>query len=181
MPHCTPARLTKAASGADPVTNKGSREAIMSAATMPPAAEDAPGYRLEDSVGHLLRRAHQRHGALFQLSSGGESGLTPTQFATLLRLAELGRATQNRLGREVALDTATIAGVVQRLMLRGLVAASRDPLDRRAVVLAVTSDGNAVLADAVRQGLCANAALLAPLSDEERELLTDLLRRVVGP
>jgi DNA-binding MarR family transcriptional regulator len=152
----------------------------MSAATELPPGPELPPYRLEDSVGHLLRRAHQRHGALFQLCAGGESGLTPTQFATLLRLAELGRATQNRLGREVALDTATIAGVVQRLVLRGLLATTRDPQDRRAVVLQVTRQGQAVLAEAVRQGDAANAALLAPLSPAERDLLAGLLRRVLG-
>ena len=37
--------------------------------------------------------------------------------------AELGRATQNALGRAVALDPATIQGVVARLRDRGLVAA----------------------------------------------------------
>jgi DNA-binding MarR family transcriptional regulator len=130
-------------------------------------------------VGHLLRRAHQRHAALFQ-ERGAVGGLTPTQFATLLRLTELGTATQNALGRAVALDPATIQGVVARLRDRGLVEAGRDPLDRRTVVLSLTPAGSAALADAVRQGGQANERLLAPLSPEERRILIRLLRRLLG-
>lgn len=136
-------------------------------------------YRLDESVGHLLRRAHQRHAALFQ-DRGAVGGLTSTQFATLLRLAELGRATQNALGRAVALDPATIQGVVARLRDRGLVDVGRDPLDRRTVVLSVAPAGEAALAEAVRQGQQANERLLAPLTAEERRVLIRLLRRVLG-
>jgi DNA-binding MarR family transcriptional regulator len=139
----------------------------------------APPYRLDESVGHLLRRAHQRHAALFQ-DRGAVGGLTSTQFATLLRLAELGRATQNALGRAVALDPATIQGVVARLRDRGLVDVGRDPLDRRTVVLSVAPAGEAALAEAVRQGQQANERLLAPLTAEERRTLLRLLRRVLG-
>ncbi|MBO1075135.1 MarR family transcriptional regulator [Roseomonas marmotae] len=138
-----------------------------------------PGYRLDESVGHLLRRAHQRHAALFQ-DRGAVSGLTPTQFATLLRLAELRTATQNALGRAVALDPATIQGVVARLRDRGLVDTGRDPLDRRTVVLSLNEVGHAALAEAVRQGSQANERLLAPLTAEERRQLIRLLRRLLG-
>jgi DNA-binding MarR family transcriptional regulator len=136
-------------------------------------------YRLDESVGHLLRRSHQRHASLFQ-ECGASSGLTATQFATLLRLAELGSATQNALGRAVALDPATIQGVVTRLRDRGLVQVGRDPMDRRTVVLTLDPAGADVLAEAVLQGSEANERLLAPLSAEERRLLIRLLRRLLG-
>ncbi len=136
-------------------------------------------YSLDQSVGHLLRRAHQRHASLFQ-DRGAVGGLTPTQFATLLKLGELGRATQNALGRAVALDPATIQGVVARLRDRGLVEASRDPLDRRTVVLSLAPAGETVLAEAVGQGRRANEQLLAPLTAEDRQDLIRLLRRILG-
>lgn len=136
-------------------------------------------YSLDQSVGHLLRRAHQRHASLFQ-DRGAVGGLTSTQFATLLKLSELGRATQNALGRAVALDPATIQGVVARLRDRGLLAAARDPLDRRTVVLSLTPEGETILAEAVEQGRRANDQLLAPLSPEERRMLIRLLHRLLG-
>ncbi|PHK95141.1 MarR family transcriptional regulator [Pseudoroseomonas rhizosphaerae] len=137
------------------------------------------GYSLDESVGHLLRRAHQRHASLFQ-DRGAIGGLTSTQFATLLKLGELGRATQNALGRAVALDPATIQGVVARLRDRGLVDVARDPLDRRTVVLSLAPAGETVLAEAMVQGRRANEQLLAPLAPEERRALIRLLHRLLG-
>nr|WP_268894100.1 MarR family winged helix-turn-helix transcriptional regulator [Pseudoroseomonas coralli] len=110
---------------------------------------------------------------------GAVGGLTSTQFATLLKLAELGQATQNALGRAVALDPATIQGVVARLRDRGLVEVGRDPLDRRTVVLSLAAAGEAVLSEAVGQGRRANDQLLAPLSGGERAVLVRLLRRLL--
>jgi DNA-binding MarR family transcriptional regulator len=143
------------------------------------AADPADAYRLEESLGHLLRRAHQRHVSLFQ-EHAGAAGLTPTQFATLLRLQELGRASQNALGRAVALDSATIQGVVQRLAGRGLIVASRDPMDRRVVVLELTPEGSTLLAAARTAAVRTNDALLAPLPANERAQLLLLLRRLLG-
>jgi len=151
-------------------------DAVRSQDVTPPLP---PEYSLDQSVGHLLRRAHQRHAALFQ-DRGAVGGLTSTQFATLLKLTELGQATQNALGRSVALDPATIQGVVARLRDRGLVEASRDPLDRRTVVLSLTATGETVLAEAVEQGRRANEQLLAPLSARERNQLIFLLRRLLA-
>lgn len=145
--------------------------------TVPPA--ETAHYSLDQSVGHLLRRAHQRHASLFQ-DRGAVGGLTSTQFATLLKLGELGRATQNALGRAVALDPATIQGVIARLRDRGLVEVARDPLDRRTLVLSLAPAGEAVLTEAVAQGRRANEQLLSPLSDAERAQLIQLLHRLLG-
>ncbi|MFB9969370.1 MarR family winged helix-turn-helix transcriptional regulator [Pseudoroseomonas cervicalis] len=146
-------------------------------AATPPGGGRA--YSLDQSVGHLLRRAHQRHASLFQ-DRGAVGGLTSTQFATLLKLGELGRATQNALGRAVALDPATIQGVVARLRDRGLLEVARDPLDRRTLVLSLAPAGAAVLSEAVAQGRRANEQLLAPLSPAERAQLIGLLHRLLG-
>lgn len=152
---------------------------IMPEKTEPAREAAPPPYRLDSSVGHLLRRAHQRHAALFQ-DRGSVGGLTSTQFATLVKLSELGRATQNALGRAVALDPATIQGVVARLRDRGLVDVGRDPMDRRTLVLSLSTAGQAALGDAIRQGATANERLLAALSTEERASLIRLLRRLLG-
>lgn len=152
----------------------------MQSVTPPPQSpSEAENYLLENSVGHLLRRAHQRHGALFA-SFSNAIGLTPTQFAVMVRLLEEGQTTQNRLGRLVALDTATIQGVMQRLIGRGLAQSGRDPMDRRAVILSLTDAGKAVLHEAMQHGREANEALLSPLNEAERAQLVALLRRVVG-
>lgn len=141
------------------------------------AAPTARAYRLETSAGHLLRRAHQRYQSLFAERAAG-FGLTGPQFAALLRLAEAGRATQNQLGRMAAMDSATVQGVIRRLAARGLVRVGHDPMDRRARVLSVTTEGHALLAEAKAAGTRANDTLLAPLSPGERAHLLSLLQRL---
>jgi DNA-binding MarR family transcriptional regulator len=138
------------------------------------SSDDFP---LEGHVGFLLRKAHQRHVAIFAEATA-ETGLTPTQFAALRKLAEVGSATQNHLGRLLALDPATIQGVVRRLTERGLISRTQDPTDRRMAVLTTTEAGRTVLD---RSRLCArraHEAALAPLSVDERVVFLSLLRRV---
>ena len=91
-------------------------------AAVPPKGE-APAvaaYRLEEQVGHLLRRAHQRHAAIFQ-DGIGDLQLTPMQFAALVKIRDLGKVSQNQLGRLTAMDPATTQGVIQRLVARGVI------------------------------------------------------------
>src|SRR5919206_5288864 len=83
--------------------------------------EDQPAasYRLDDQVGFLLRRVTQRHVAIFAEHMGED--ITPMRWAVLAKLHETGPSSQNRLGRSTAMDGATIKGVVDRLMNRGLI------------------------------------------------------------
>lgn len=140
----------------------------------------APGhskYRLDASTGHLLRRAVQRHQALFQ-DFGVGIGLTAPQFAALTKLAELKRVTQNRLGRLVAMDPATAQGVMKRLALRGLLVPGKDPMDRRTVVLAITPAGELLVERARAAGMRANQELVGGLNAAEQAQLVELLRRI---
>ena len=134
-------------------------------------------FSVEDHVGFLLRRAHQRHVALFT-AGVPHAELTPTQFTALLKTVQLGRITQNHLGRLAAMDPATIQGVVQRLIGRGLIRRGRDPMDRRTAVLEPTEAGVALISSAVPCAQRAHDAALAPLSPEERVQVLALLRKM---
>lgn len=147
---------------------------------MPSADGQVPpcgGFLLEEHAGFLLRRAHQRHVALF-LELSGANGLTPTQFAALFKAVELGRVTQNLLGRLVAMDPATIQGVVRRLTARGLLRRAHDPMDRRTAVLTPTETGIALVDHTVACAQRSHDAALAPLSLAERAQLLTLLRKL---
>ncbi|MGE0224553.1 MAG: MarR family winged helix-turn-helix transcriptional regulator [Acetobacteraceae bacterium] len=135
-------------------------------------------FALEGHVGFLLRKAHQRHAALF-LEMAAEHGLTPTQFAALHKTILLGRVTQNHLGRLVAMDPATIQGVVRRLTARGLLAVARDPLDRRTVVLTPTEAGLALIDAMVACAQRSHEAALAPLTPDEQSVFLSLLSKMV--
>jgi DNA-binding MarR family transcriptional regulator len=135
------------------------------------------GYIVEDQVGFLMRRANQRHTAIFQ-EGMASAELTPTQFTALVKICEIGRVTQNHLGRLTAMDPATIQGVVRRLMDRDLVTRATDPLDRRTIVLAPTRTGLTLAAEAVTAARCISKATLDPLTEDERRQFLALLRKL---
>ena len=139
------------------------------------------GYTVESQIGFLLRRAHQRQTAIWQgcMAEGvGERELTPRQFSALVKVVTHDRVTQNQLGRMVAMDPATIQGVVRRLIVRGMVARALDPMDRRTAVLTPTEAGIDLARRGVAHARRASAETLAPLTPDERRTLLDLLARM---
>lgn len=133
-------------------------------------------YRLEEQVGYYLRRAGQRHAAIFAGHMADE--LTLTQWAALVKLAELRTVSQNLLGRETAMDAATIKGVVDRLLKRGFVATSPDPADGRRMLVSITEQGLAAVSQGLEAANVISAETLKPLDCAERRVLIDLLRRI---
>ena len=134
-----------------------------------------PKYVLDDQIGYVLRRVSQRHLALF---SEAIPEVTTTQFAVLARLAEKGPQSQNHLGRETAMDAATIKGVVDRLVRQGLVETTADPEDRRRLIVALSEAGTRLFSDRIPTALSISARTLEPLTKEEQRQFLDLLARL---
>ena len=139
--------------------------------------EGRSGYVLENQVGHLLRRAHQRHTAIFQATVGDEQ-LTPLQFAAVMRLSDVGETSQNQLGRLTAMDAATMQGVIKRLISRGLIDRRPDPNDRRRLLLTLSAAGEKMVDGVKDIGFRITDQTLEPLSRGERETFIKLLRRL---
>lgn len=132
-------------------------------------------YRLDEQVGFILRRAQQRHLSIF-----GDliPDLTPTQFAALAKLCEIGPVSQNELGRQTAMDAATIKGVVDRLRKRGYVTNRRDENDQRRIFLEPTSAGRAAYERCEMAAHRVSEATLEPLSPHERIRFLHLLKKL---
>ncbi|MGL4288928.1 MAG: MarR family winged helix-turn-helix transcriptional regulator [Phreatobacter sp.] len=148
-------------------------------ATSPLGADPASvkGYVLEDQIGFLIRRSHQRATAIFeQVMAGFE--VTPVQYAALAKLHDLGPTSQNALGRLVGIDPATMFGVAGRLAKRGLVTPSVDPNDARLVLLELTDVGRETVEAMKARGLEVTDKTLAPLSRDEAETLVRLLTKL---
>jgi DNA-binding MarR family transcriptional regulator len=141
-----------------------------------PAGGAGNGYVLEDQIGHLLRRAHQRASAIFQEVM--TEGLTPPQFAALVKIRDFGTVSQNRLGRSVAMDPATSQGVTQRLLGKGLISRKDDPEDRRRTLLSLTIEGEALVDRLVPQGKQVTSETLEPLTPEEQKQLLALITKI---
>jgi DNA-binding MarR family transcriptional regulator len=141
------------------------------------ARDRRDAYRLEEQVGFLLRKAHQVATEIFQ-SEIGTVDITPQQFSALIVLQDRGEIAQNALGDATAMDPATIAGVVQRLARRGLVAIRTDPGDGRRRLIQLTRTGDDLAGRLRAVGLRISARTLEPLSAAERRTLSDLLGRL---
>lgn len=133
-------------------------------------------YILEDQVGHLLRRAHQRASAIFQEIM--DEGLTPQQYAALVKVRDFGTVSQNRLGRAVAMDPATSQGVTQRLLAKKLIRREPDPDDKRRALVSLTPEGEAILERLIPRGIRVSEETLAPLSPNDRKQFLTLLKRI---
>ncbi|MFN3853255.1 MAG: MarR family winged helix-turn-helix transcriptional regulator [Phreatobacter sp.] len=134
-------------------------------------------YVLEEQIGFLIRRAHQRATSIFDQVMDGFD-VTPVQYAALAKLHDLGPTSQNQLGRLVGIDPATMFGVAGRLAKRGLVAPSVDPNDARLVLLELTPAGRETVEAMKLRGPEVSARTLEPLSADEAETLLALLARI---
>jgi len=133
-------------------------------------------YVLERQIGFVMRRAVQRHIAIF---SSLIPEMTPTQFAALAKLCELGQASQNELGRLTSMDVATVKGVVDRLRARDLVTAAPLESDKRRLMLTPTRKGRALYRKYTPQAAEVTRQTLAPLDDAEQRQLLQLLERII--
>ena len=140
------------------------------------ADEPAPdGYRLQDQIGFILRRAHQRHVAIF---ASHIADLTPPQFAALARLRDLGETSQNQLGAAIAMDGATVKGVIDRLRARGLVEIGKHQVDKRLLMVRLTEDGRRAVEELVPLAERITAETLSPLGAKDAAMLVKLLGKI---
>ncbi|MEV0185401.1 MarR family transcriptional regulator [Streptomyces sp. NPDC050625] len=109
--------------------------------------------------------------------AAGEHALTGAQ-ARLLSLLSLEPLPMRKLAQKLKCEPSNVTGIVDRLESRGLVERRPDPADRRVKLAAATDEGRQVAQD-LRDGLRFAREPLAGLSDEERQSLRDLLRRML--
>ena len=134
-------------------------------------------FDLETAPGHLIRRAQQRHQALWTEIIGPE--LTSVQFAVLALLAREPELDQRTLAVRTSTDTSTLADVCRRLEQRGLLRRDRDAGDQRRNVLSLAPAGEDLLARVSGDVERVGAVLLADLAEDERASLLALLARVL--
>ena len=132
-------------------------------------------YRLQDQIGFVLRKAHQRHVAIFAARIGD---LTPPQFAALAKLADVGETSQNQLGSLIAMDAATVKGVIDRLKARGLVDLTKHDADKRRLMVSLTTEGRETVERLIPLAETITAETLATLSRKEATTLLKLLSRI---
>jgi DNA-binding MarR family transcriptional regulator len=105
-------------------------------------------------------------------------GLGAQQFVVMKQLQRLGQTSQAALADALAIDPSNLAAIAADLADRDLVQRTRDDVDRRRYVLRLTPDGEQLLSRTEGAMAAAEADLVAPLDDAQREQLYALLRRL---
>ncbi|WP_017522841.1 MarR family winged helix-turn-helix transcriptional regulator [Pusillimonas noertemannii] len=109
-----------------------------------PGTSASENYDFSEQVGHLLRRAYQRHTALFQQTIP-DTQLTAAQFVVLCSIRDSGACSLSQIVKQTAIDQATIRGVIDRLKARKFVSVRHDEMDRRKVLVSLTEAGQSLV------------------------------------
>jgi DNA-binding MarR family transcriptional regulator len=135
-------------------------------------------YVFSEQVGHLLRKAYQRHLAIFQ-QNVGDSQLTAVQFVTLCALRDHGASSLTELVKATAVDQATIRGIVERLKAKELITLEPDPQDKRKVVVDLSASGAELVGQTAPRAAQISELTLSNLNPAERVAMLFLLRKMI--
>ncbi|MFD3789368.1 MarR family winged helix-turn-helix transcriptional regulator [Streptomyces cyaneofuscatus] len=124
-------------------------------------------------IGTVVARYHEEYDR-----AAAEHSLTGAQ-ARVLGLLALEPTPMRRIAVKLKCEPSNVTGIVDRLETRGLVERRADPVDRRVKLAAATEAGRETARE-LRDSLNFAREPLAELSDAERTVLRDLLRRMLG-
>ena len=125
----------------------------------------------------LTRRAVGERMA--QESWAHEAGFRPGCIGVLQVVAAREPVSQREVSEMLLLDPSDLVTLVDILERAGLVERRRDPADRRRYALEVTPRGQLAVVRLREINRETNEELLAPLDEQERKQLAELIRRVV--
>lgn len=104
--------------------------------------------------------------------------LSLPQFMLLHHLHRHGPARSGEVARNLRVSQGVVTRMVDRLVEKGLVARSRDPDDRRVVLLSPTARGKRLVKGMEKQKLREIKAFLRSIPPREKSDLLDLFRRI---
>lgn len=130
-------------------------------------------------TGSLIRRAQQRHVAIWQQAVSTD--VTSVQYAVLLVLEQRPGVSQRELGDELDLDRSTIAELVARMVRNGVVERVADTQDKRRNTLYLTTPGRVQLNELRPRVETVEQVLTQHLTADERDVLRSLIEQLLIP
>lgn len=141
-------------------------------------ARETTTSRLERSPIHLLHRAGQCAGEIFQAEmSAGD--LTPRQYAVLVAVAQNEGLSQTDLVTKTGIDRSTLADIVRRMLKKGLLARRRTKDDARAYAVKLTEEGWRTLKAAEPMAKRVDERILSVLPGAQRDRFIQDLNTIV--
>lgn len=140
---------------------------------------EADSYCAEESVGYLMKRIGQS--IVAQVDKRLDlHGLTSAQWGPLMRLRKAGPSTVADLARWLQLDAGAMTRLLDRLEAKGLCKRVRSTEDRRVVVVELTPDGEAAIAEVPAVLAEVMNVHLAGFSKTEWQALKGYLQRMLA-
>lgn len=116
---------------------------------------------------------HKRSSNIF-----GKGGLTTSQFAVLEALYHKGDLTINEIIESILSTSGNMTVVINNLEKDGMVERHINPNDKRSSLISITEKGKIKIEEIFPIHLKDLEANLQALSDEEKQILIDLLKKI---
>lgn len=133
---------------------------------------------LHNLLGYQLAQATIVTDVDFKRQCGKPFDLRPVEFTILQLIQENAGVTSTRLAQALAVTKPGITVWLDRLVKRGLVLRARSDTDGRAQLLQLTTAGQEIAVKALKVLQEADTAAMQHLSEGERKILVELLRKV---
>jgi DNA-binding MarR family transcriptional regulator len=134
---------------------------------------------LVQSTGFLLGRLGMSL-KMETMESFEQAGFSAYQYAILALLEEGARTTQAAIAKALQYDPSQLVAHLDGLEEHGLIERRRDPNDRRRQMVSMTAAGRRQLASFRKLAQKIEDEFLAPLDEDERAALHELLLRVAA-
>ncbi len=133
----------------------------------------------EDCIIFLLAKAYQKAHSAFKVKLA-PFGITPVQHLILAVLGEEEFLSPAEISDRVAMDGATLSGVLDRMAEAGLIKKEGNPEDRRSIRVSLSSKARKMREELAEQRKSINEELTAKFSLEEKLLLKRMLKDLKG-
>ncbi|MFU0867146.1 MarR family winged helix-turn-helix transcriptional regulator [Kluyvera ascorbata] len=131
---------------------------------------------IKNEAFHLLRHLFQQHTSRWQHEL---PELTKPQYAVMRSIAESQGIEQVALTSVAVSTKATLAEMLSRMEIKGLVRREQDPDDKRRRFVFLTEEGEALLAASQPVGNRVDNEFLQRLTPEEQDQFTHLVRKMM--
>ncbi len=133
----------------------------------------------KDCIMFNLAKAYQRVHGEFK-ARFAKYGLTPMQLLVIEALCEEEGLSSGEIGKRLILDSATLSGVLDRLLEAGWIVKNVSASDRRVLEICLSDKARSLKDRLLLEVVEANQAILQPFRMEEQLLLKRILEDLKG-